>query len=116
MTSPAPADVIARSTWKQGCPVAANELAWVRLAYWGFDGERHTGELLVNASVADDIVAVFRRLYTARFPIEEMRITRPSELDAPPDRRRQQHRRVRLPADDGRIVVLPARVRARRST
>ena len=84
VTSPAPGSVIARSTWKQGCPVAADELAWIRLAYWGFDDERHTGELLVNASVADDIVTVFKQLYRARFPIEEMRITRLEELDAPP--------------------------------
>ena len=84
VTSPAPGTVIARSTWKQGCPVAANELAWIRLAYWGFDDQRHTGELLVNAAVADDLVSVFKQLYKARFPIEEMRITRLEELDAPP--------------------------------
>ena len=84
VTSPAPGKVIARSTWKQECPVAATDLAWVRLSFWGFDDRRHTGELLVNASVADEIVAVFGRLYAVRFPIEEMRITRREELDAPP--------------------------------
>lgn len=80
----APAAVIARSTWKPGCPVAASGLAWVRLTFWGFDGRRHTGELLVNAAVAGKLVGVFRRLYDDRFPIEEMRITRADELDAPP--------------------------------
>ncbi|SFD04929.1 D-alanyl-D-alanine carboxypeptidase [Nocardioides terrae] len=84
VTSPAPADVIARSTWVAGCPVAADDLAWVRLTFWGFDDARHTGELLVNASVADDIAGVFRDLYRAGFPIEEMRITTRAELDAPP--------------------------------
>jgi D-alanyl-D-alanine carboxypeptidase len=84
VTTPAPADVIARSTWKRGCPVAATDLSWVRLAFVGFDGQRHTGELLVNTSVASDLVSVFRQLYAAKFPIEEMRITRADELDAPP--------------------------------
>ena len=84
VTTPAPADVIARSTWKKGCPVAATDLSWVRLTFVGFDGRRHTGELLVNSAVADDVVTVFRRLYAAKFPIEEMRITRADELDAPP--------------------------------
>lgn len=84
VTTPAPASVIARSTWKKGCPVAVTDLSWVRLAFWGFDSRRHTGELLVNRSVADAMVSVFRQLYTARFPIEEMRITRLAELDAPP--------------------------------
>lgn len=84
VTSPAPASVIARSTWKQGCPVAATDLSWVRLTFRGFDGRRHTGELLVNTSAAEQMVDVFRSLYAARFPIEEMRITRADELDAPP--------------------------------
>ncbi len=82
--TPAPNRVIARSTWKRGCPVAATDLSWVRLSFWGFDARRHTGELLVNNDVADQVVDVFRRLYAARYPIEEMRITRLEELDAPP--------------------------------
>lgn len=80
----APESVLARSTWQPGCPVDARDLAWVRLTFWGFDDARHTGELLVAASVADDVVSVFRALYAARFPIEEMRVTRRDELDAPP--------------------------------
>jgi hypothetical protein len=84
VTTPAPGSVLARSTWKKGCPVAAADLSWVRLTFWGFDSRRHTGELLVNRSVADEMVTVFGRLYAARFPIEEMRITRLDELDAPP--------------------------------
>src|SRR3954451_4398232 len=70
VTTPAPVDVITRSTWKRGCPVAADDLSWVRLTFVGFDGRRHTGELLVNRTVAADVVEVFRRLYVARFPIE----------------------------------------------
>jgi hypothetical protein len=84
VVSPAPASVVDRSTWVRGCPVAASDLAWVRLTFWGFDDARHTGELLVNASVADDVVTAFRDLYRARFPLEEMRITTRAELDAPP--------------------------------
>ena len=82
--TPVPPEVLARSTWAPGCPVDDSELAWVRLTFWGFDDQRHTGELLVNAAVADDLVAVFRTLYGARFPFEELRITRRDELDAPP--------------------------------
>jgi hypothetical protein len=81
---PVPADVLARSTWAPGCPVTVNELAYVRLAFWGFDDQRHTGELLINRSVARDVVAVFRRLYEERFPLEELRVTARPELDASP--------------------------------
>ncbi len=81
---PVPNDVLARSSWSDECPVDADDLRWVRLAFWGFDGRRHTGELLLHADAADEMVQVFSRLYAARFPIEEMRITRAEEIDAEP--------------------------------
>ena len=56
----------------------------MRVAFWGFDDRRHSGELLVNADAAEALVQVFGQLYAARFPIEEMRITRAEELDAEP--------------------------------
>ena len=80
----APASVIARSTWKRGCPVRANQLDWIRLTYFGFDGERHSGELLAHQNVSADLVRVFRALWRARYPIEEMRITEARELDLEP--------------------------------
>ena len=83
-TAPPPAQVLARSTWQPSCPVAPADLAWVRLTFWGFDERRHTGELLVARSVAADLVRVFRSLYRARFPLEQLRITTPAELDLPP--------------------------------
>jgi hypothetical protein len=84
VTDPAPRSVIARSTWRPGCPVAAAELAWLRLTYRGFDGARHSGELLVNGSVTDALVTVFRQLYRARFPLEQVGIADAASLDAPP--------------------------------
>jgi hypothetical protein len=84
VVDPAPQSVIARSTWAAGCPVKATDLDWVRLTFWGFDHRRHTGELLTNRAATADLVSVFRRLYVARFPIEEMRITTKAEQTAPP--------------------------------
>jgi hypothetical protein len=81
---PAPPDVVARSTWRDGCPVALEDLRYVTVTYWGFDDRPHTGELIVNAAAADAMVGVFEQLYAARFPIEEMRVVRADELDAPP--------------------------------
>lgn len=81
---PVPDDVLARSSWNNRCPVTRDDLRWVRLTFHGFDGNRHTGELLVNARAAASLVTVFRALYEADFPIEEMRITRADELDAEP--------------------------------
>lgn len=79
-----PPDVLARSTWDPACPVGVEDLAYLTVAHWGFDGVPHTGELLVDARAANEIVEVFSRLYDARFPIEQMRVIRADELDAPP--------------------------------
>lgn len=84
VVAPPPQRVLDRSTWAPGCPVAADQLAWVRLTFWGFDAHRHSGELLVNRKVANDLVRVFGDLYRQHFPLEEMRITRKDEQTAPP--------------------------------
>jgi len=81
---PVPADVLARSSWVPECPVAVDELAYVTVSHVGFDGGIHTGELLVNTRWAEGVVEVFRRLFEAAFPIEQMRIIRAEEIDAPP--------------------------------
>ena len=76
--------MLTRSTWSEECPVAAESLRYVTVTYWGFDGVHRTGEVLVNAAVADDVVSVFQRLHEARFPLEEVRVIRSEELDLPP--------------------------------
>ena len=61
-----------RFSYRAGCPVAPTRLRVVRVSYWGFDGRAHAGRLVVNERVTGDVVAVFRRLYAARFPIRRM--------------------------------------------
>ena len=60
------------------------ELAYLNVSHYGFDDKFHTGELIINAAVAEDIVGVFEKLHIARFPIEQMKVTTQEELDAPP--------------------------------
>jgi hypothetical protein len=82
--SEVPDDVLARSTWRPECPASRQELRWVLLTFWGFDGEVHTGELLLRADAVDAVVAGFAHLHERRFPIEEMRVVETAELDLPP--------------------------------
>ena len=79
-----PDAVLARSTWTEDCPVGLGQLRYLTMSHWGFDGDVHTGEMIVNASVVDDVIAVFSELFDARFPIEQMRVIALDELDAPP--------------------------------
>ena len=60
-------------SWHAGCPVGPSQLRLLRLSYWGFDGKTHVGSLVVRDRVARDVVAVFRRLFAARFPIRRLR-------------------------------------------
>ncbi len=59
-------------SWHSGCPVAPSDLRKLQLSFWGFDGQPHTGALVVHASEADAVTDVFRRLYDRRFPIRRM--------------------------------------------
>lgn len=81
---PVPDDVRARSTWSPGCPVPLAGLRYLTVSFRGFDGDSHTGELMVAAAEADGVVSVFRALYAAGFPIEEMRVPSPRDLAAHP--------------------------------
>jgi hypothetical protein len=59
-------------SWKQGCPVSLDDLALIRVTYWGVDGSTHEGKLVVNKQIAEDVVSVFDDLYKARFPIQKI--------------------------------------------
>lgn len=62
------------SSWREGCPVGLDGLRHLELAHWDYDGRVAIGELVVAASVADDIVTVFAALFEAGFPIERMEL------------------------------------------
>jgi hypothetical protein len=79
-----PPDVLSRSSWVPECPVTLEELSYLTVSHFGFDQEFHTGEMIVNASVAEDVVEIFRRLHEARFPLEQMRVITKEEIDAHP--------------------------------
>lgn len=66
------------------CPVQLDDLAYITVSFWGFDGRPHTGELVIHRRVARQIVGVFARLYEARFPIEEMRLITAADIAAHP--------------------------------
>ena len=81
---PVPPEVRRRSTWRPACPVPLDGLRYLTVSFRGFDGAAHTGELMVAAGEAEDVVSVFRALYAADFPIEEMRVPSRGDLAAHP--------------------------------
>lgn len=79
-----PSEVLARSTWGPSCDISPDDLRWVVLTFRGFDGRRHTGELLVNQSVVPDVVEVFHELWDDGYPLQEMAILGKTDLVSPP--------------------------------
>ena len=50
------------------------ELRYLQLSYIDFEGCPQVGEMVCNQAVAEDLVAIFRALYDARYPIRSMRL------------------------------------------
>jgi hypothetical protein len=72
------------ATWSPACPVDLDGLRYLTVSFRGYDGAAHTGELVVAATEAEPVVSVFRALYAADFPIEEMRLPGTADLEAHP--------------------------------
>lgn len=60
------------NSYSEDCTVALSQLRYVRVLHYGFDGEVHIGELVVNQAIAEDICDIFRELFDAQYPIEKM--------------------------------------------
>ena len=70
-----PNDVFVRmdgNSYKEDCTVPLSDLRYIRVLYFGFDSCSHTGELVVNKSIAEDITEIFRELYAVQYPIGKM--------------------------------------------
>ncbi len=75
-SEPIPEDIKAQMkqfSWHSDCPVPIEDLAYLKLTYFGFDNKPHEGTLIVNKDIADEVLAIFKKLYDIRFPIEKMK-------------------------------------------
>jgi len=59
-------------SWHEGCPVGRSELRLVRVNYWGYDGYRYRGEIVVRDDIAGKTMSVFSALYRAELPLRSM--------------------------------------------
>ena len=74
---PIPPEVEARMrgvSYPEGAEIRLEELRYLRLSYVDFDGGEQVGEMVCNKAIADDLVAIFRELYEARYPIRSIRL------------------------------------------
>ena len=59
-------------SWHRGCPVGRAQLRLVRVNYWGYDGYRHRGELVVHSAIARKTAGLFTALYREERRIRAM--------------------------------------------
>ena len=82
--SPIPDDIFAKmqgKSFKDNCTVPREDLRYLKVLHVGFDRKMHTGELVVNRLIADDVLDIFKQLYEAGYEIEKIRLI--DEYDAP---------------------------------
>lgn len=56
-------------SWHPGCPVGRSALRTLNINYWGFDGFRHRGTLVIAAWAARDFVGAFSTFYANSIPL-----------------------------------------------
>jgi hypothetical protein len=61
-------------SYPEGAQIKLSDLRYLQLSYVDFDGNDQVGELVCNKAIANDLVAIFRELYEARYPIRSIRL------------------------------------------
>ena len=61
-------------SFKSNCSVPRSDLRYLHLLHYTIDGKIKTGEMICHKDVASDLIAIFHKLYDARYPIERMQL------------------------------------------
>lgn len=59
-------------SYQENDNISLSELRYLRVLHIGFDGKTYIGELIVNQSIAEDILEIMSQLYAQAYPIEKM--------------------------------------------
>lgn len=73
--SPISDDVFSRIngvSYQENPYISPDDLRYLRVLHYDPDGAIRTGEMICNASIASDLIAIFHDLYEAAYPIERM--------------------------------------------
>lgn len=60
------------TSYQENNNISMEELRYLRILHVGFDGQTHIGELLVNQSIAADVLEIMAELYENGYAIEKM--------------------------------------------
>ena len=69
------------NSWREGCPVSLNNLRYIQVNHWNFNGEVTVGEVIVHKDIAEELVYIFEELYNIHYPINQMHLVSDYEGD-----------------------------------
>lgn len=61
-------------TWNSESPVPLDDLRYLQVSFYDFDGMVQQGELVVHEKVVDDLKYIFQKLFEVKFPIQSMKL------------------------------------------
>jgi len=76
-SQPIPNEVKARmqgKSMKDKARIGYDDLRYLTLPYFDFDGKVQSGEMVCHKAIAEDLVHIFRDLFAARYPIASIRL------------------------------------------
>ena len=59
-------------SFKENCTMPREDLRYLKVLHYNKEGEELEGELICHKDIADDLLAIFRELHRAKYPIERM--------------------------------------------
>jgi hypothetical protein len=54
--------------------ISYDDLRYIKLKHYDFEGKAHEGELIVHKKLADEVTEIFYELYKAEYPLESVRL------------------------------------------
>lgn len=62
------------NSYSEGCPVGMDDLRYLRLSHYDFQGQVKVGEMVCHKDIADKLTGIFRDLFMQKYPIEKIRL------------------------------------------
>ena len=56
------------------CEISFDDLRYIKLKHYDFEGSVHSGELIVNKALADEVTKIFYELYKEKYPMTSVRL------------------------------------------
>lgn len=61
-------------SYPDNCNVPREELRYLQMSHFDFNGQEHVGQMICHRNIAEDLLFIFRKLYEAKYPIATMRL------------------------------------------